>query len=297
MLHQLLRATLILVGITASALSHGQETRAQRILKQLYEPDQRVMVVAHRGDWRGAPENSLQAIENAIEMGVDIVEIDIRPTRDGHLVVIHDKTLDRTTTASGKVSHHTIDELVEVHLRNGYGMPTQHRLPALKEALEVARDRVLVYLDKSEELIPEAYSVVERLGMQDQVLFYGHKTAEELGNEVGDLSKRIHYLPKLGDATPSQHQYLSGHSRAPAFVTSFAVETSPVLENFAVVKKQKARIWASPLWSELCAGHTDELAVDDPDKAWGWLIERGATILCTDRPEELIKYLDEKGLR
>ena len=62
-----------------------------------------VIVVAHRGDWRNAPENSLQAIQNCIDMGVDMVEIDIRETKDCHLVLMHDKTLDRTTNGKGEI--------------------------------------------------------------------------------------------------------------------------------------------------------------------------------------------------
>ena len=64
--------------------------------------DDHIMVVAHRGDWRNAPENSIQAVLNCIEMGIEIVEIDIRMTKDSQLIVIHDKTLDRTTTGKGK---------------------------------------------------------------------------------------------------------------------------------------------------------------------------------------------------
>ena len=61
----------------------------------------RVLVVSHRADWRNAPENSLQGIQNCIDMGVDMVEIDLKKTKDGHLVVMHDKTINRTMTGKG----------------------------------------------------------------------------------------------------------------------------------------------------------------------------------------------------
>lgn len=61
----------------------------------------RVLVVSHRADWRNAPENSLQGIRNCIDMGVDMVEIDLKKTKDGHLVVMHDKTINRTMTGKG----------------------------------------------------------------------------------------------------------------------------------------------------------------------------------------------------
>ena len=75
-----------------------------------------VIVVAHRGDWRNAPENSLQAIQNCIDMGVDMVEIDVRQTKDGQLVLMHDVTVDRTTTGTGKVSELTWEYLQGLQL-------------------------------------------------------------------------------------------------------------------------------------------------------------------------------------
>ena len=61
----------------------------------------KTLIAAHRGDWRNACENSLEAIENAIRMGVDIVEVDLQRTKDGELILMHDRKLDRTTTGYG----------------------------------------------------------------------------------------------------------------------------------------------------------------------------------------------------
>ena len=65
------------------------------------------MVVAHRGDWRYAPENSIAAIEHSIDVGVDVVELDLQMTKDSVLIVMHDGTLNRTTTGKGKVNEWT----------------------------------------------------------------------------------------------------------------------------------------------------------------------------------------------
>ena len=74
-----------------------------------------VLVVAHRGDWRNFPENSLEGIENAIKMGVDIVELDVQRTQDGVLILMHDETLNRTTTGKGKVSEVTMDYISNLY--------------------------------------------------------------------------------------------------------------------------------------------------------------------------------------
>ena len=278
--------------IGAASCVAAEPSRAERLLEELYDPAGRVLVAAHRGDWRNFPENSPRAIDSAIEMGCDIVEIDIRVTRDGHYVVLHDKTLDRTTTGSGKVSHHSLAEIKGLRLLNGYGMPTEEVVPTLEEALELCRGRVLVYIDKSEHAIAEVHQLAESLGVQDQVLYYGHFDAGKLDDELGSLAKQLHYLPKLGDGTTSPGAYLRGFAgRVPAFVTSFETADSVVLEQFRTIRESGSRVWASPLWPELCAGRTDDAAIDDPEAAWGWLIDRGASILCTDRPARLIAYL------
>lgn len=79
------------------------------ILSELSAPaKQSVLVVSHRGDWRNAPENSLQAFQNCIDMGVDMVELDLKKTKDGELILMHDNTLNRTTNGTGKPEDYTL---------------------------------------------------------------------------------------------------------------------------------------------------------------------------------------------
>ena len=86
-----------------------ERSEVDRIIDLLYQADTSyVMVVSHRGDWLHAPENTLEAIQLCIDLGVEIVEIDVRQTVDEHLVVIHDSSLDRTTNGTGRVDEHTL---------------------------------------------------------------------------------------------------------------------------------------------------------------------------------------------
>ena len=69
-------------------------TYAQDVKEEFkISPSKEILVVSHRADWRNAPENSLQAIQNCINMGVDMIEIDLKRTKDGHLILMHDKTI------------------------------------------------------------------------------------------------------------------------------------------------------------------------------------------------------------
>ncbi len=81
----------------------------ERIRRTILNPDTAtVIVTSHRADWRNFPENSIEGIESAIAMDADIVELDVKPVADGTLIIMHDHTLDRTTTGTGKVADATM---------------------------------------------------------------------------------------------------------------------------------------------------------------------------------------------
>ncbi|GAB1417176.1 hypothetical protein MASR2M117_25820 [Paludibacter sp.] len=126
-----------------------------------------VFVVAHRGDWRNAPENSIEAIERAIAMKVDVVEIDIRQTKDSNFVLIHDETIDRTMTGKGEVSDFTVEELKGMLLKSGNGIKTHERIPTLKEALLVTKGRILVNIDKGGSYIKEILPIIKETGTEN----------------------------------------------------------------------------------------------------------------------------------
>ena len=87
----------IMIGILFAfpfCLSADEPVKA--IYAKITNPDNKeITVVAHRADWRYAPENSLAAIESSIRLGADVVELDVQKTKDGQLILMHDKTLDR----------------------------------------------------------------------------------------------------------------------------------------------------------------------------------------------------------
>jgi glycerophosphoryl diester phosphodiesterase len=97
-----------------------------------------MQVAAHRGGAALAPENSLAAFRNAVALGADALEFDVHLTSDGEPVVIHDATLERTTTGRGAVQDTTLARLRALHLRDRAGKVTGERIPMLAEVLDVA---------------------------------------------------------------------------------------------------------------------------------------------------------------
>ena len=271
--------------------------RIEAIRRELLDADgSRVLVVAHRGDWRNAPENSLQAIRNCIEMGVDIVEIDVRMTRDRRLVLMHDETLDRTTTGAGGVWDATLDELRGLRLKNGQGIPTNHRIPTLEEAMHLARGRIMVNLDKCYSLYAEAHATLAETGTLDHAIVKGWQTPPgEFQRRYGALAQDVVFMPIIDLDRPEGHELLAEwrcEQEPPvAYELIFAREPPGIATLCRELRREGSRVWLNALWPFFNASHDDERAVDDPDGSYGWLVATGANILQTDRPKLLSDYL------
>jgi glycerophosphoryl diester phosphodiesterase len=124
-----------------------------------------VVSIAHRGGIvPGFPENTLAAYREAMRQGAHVIEIDLRGTKDGEVVVMHDATLDRTTNGHGRVSDHTLAELKRLDAGHG------ERIPTYEEVLQlVAGSGVLLLLDIKESPILDKRKVVRITRQHDAV--------------------------------------------------------------------------------------------------------------------------------
>ncbi|MEM7486861.1 MAG: glycerophosphodiester phosphodiesterase family protein [Bacteroidota bacterium] len=295
---------LFMISSICNTYAQAMESRAAKILENLKNPSKDyIMVVSHRGDWRYAPENSLQAIQRCIDLGVDVIELDFRLTKDGHLVAMHDETVDRTTNGKGEVSKLSLEEIKKLRLKNACGVRhSRQQVPTLEEVMNLVKGKVLVNLDKTESRwVREAYEVLKKTGTVDHAIFKGNDDYKVMKGKYGRLMDSIIYMPKLWPENKKVRSYREAYEKA---IDPFYYETlfdSEKAETFAMIKDLKADgdgFLAIALWDDLCAGRTDEVALlEGPEKAWGWLIENGANAIMTDRPEELLRYLKSKGMR
>lgn len=301
--------TWLMTGIVSllTIVAHGSgaaepQTHGQQLAESLRKSDGPVMVVAHRGCWKGAPENSLAAIRDCIALGVDAVELDLRFTSDGELVVMHDRTLDRTTNITGKVAATSFADVRKARLRQGKGggdsALTDERIPTFREVLLAARGKILVYVDDKAMTFKAAAREARKLGMADQVILSRFVTPGD--DDISQLARTgIAFNPVIVDT--SQNASLS------AVVTSYASAPPKIyqpvfsnetwfVEGVRQMKRQKARIMVVTLWEDSFAGgHTDARAIANPDQHWGRLIAIGADMVMTDEPEALIAYLEGIG--
>ena len=113
-----------------------------------YAPERPVVVSGHRGGMMtGYPENCIESFEQTLTMMPSFFEIDPRLTRDSVIVLMHDPTIDRTTTGTGRVSDYTCEELQQFFLKDREGNVTPYKIPTLDECIAWSRGRTILNLD------------------------------------------------------------------------------------------------------------------------------------------------------
>lgn len=170
-------------------------------LKKVSEEDfSKVYYCAHRANtWVGTydlclPENSIPAIEKCIEIGVEMVEIDVRKTKDGVLVCCHDASINSVTNGSGNVADLTYAQIMSYDMKSrkkGVVFPGV-KMPTLEQALLACKDKIWVNLDLAKTTISpsEVINVIKKTGMLDQVTCYTGSDVD-LGKSYYGVSDRL----------------------------------------------------------------------------------------------------------
>ena len=260
-----------------------------------------VLVVAHRGDWRYAPENSIMAIEHSIAVGVDVVEVDLQLTKDSVLILMHDASLNRTTTGKGKICEWTLDSIKTLKLKSGCGIKTKETVPTLEEALLAAKGKVLINLDKADRYFDLVVPVLKKTGTTSQIIMKGSRPADEVLSLYGEYLDSILYMPVVylykENAAERMEGYMTDLKPCAYELVYESDEALALPKRLRHDLSGKALIWYNTLWDTICGGHDDDLALKDPDAAFGFLIDTlGARIIQTDRAELLLKYLRDRKL-
>lgn len=278
--------------------------RAEMIAAQIHNPNSKYVVVAcHRGDWRNYPENSIPAIESIIRMGADIMELDLKLTKDSVLVLSHDWTIDRCTTGKGRVSDYTLDELKQFRLRRAHGVATDSlHICTLREALECCKDRICVNVDQGYEYYDMVLAITEELGVTDQILIKGKHSVATVAEKMAAHEHNMMYMPII-DIQKEQGQklfqeYMDTKTVPLAYEVCWKKLTPEVSDCFKKIVESGSKLWVNTIWGSLCGYLDDDKALDcgDPAEVYDQVIALGASMIQTDRPEQLLDYLRKKGL-
>lgn len=286
----------------AAARKQPSESSLKEILSSFWDPNGRVMMAVHRGNWKQAPENSLAAIQYSVVAGADMIEIDVQQTADGVLILMHDETVDRMTNGTGSINEMTFRQLRELRLRQyqgGINQPlTNYSIPTLEEILILIKNKVMINLDKCWDYREQVYEVLLRTGTVSQALFKSTASAAEVQLFLADKIEQPLYMQIIDNSNPEMVQdidYICAAVQPQAFEICFEDEADEriSIEVLDRIKSNHCRIWTNTMWDSICGGHSDIISRVDVSEGWEWHIRRGVNMIQTDDPEGLFAYLNE----
>lgn len=144
-----------------------------------YTPDRIPLICGHRGGAQEHyPENSIAGLEYVLSKMPAFFEVDPRLTKDSVAVILHDATLERTTTGKGKLSDYTWEEVKQFKLKDKDGKPTQYGLHTLDEMLQWAKGKTILMIDKKDVPLAQLYQIIKRNNAESRVLISAYEPAE-----------------------------------------------------------------------------------------------------------------------
>lgn len=291
----------LLLSAAMATPASADVPRAPTLAERLADP--RPLVAAHRGCWRKPAENSLEGMAYCMAHGADMLEVDLRETADGDLVVMHDATLDRTTNLKGPLRDTPTQTVLAARLREGMGGPdaplTDQHVLFFEQLLKVTKGRTLLFLDIKEPVHAKAAALVKRYGMEDRVLWSMNRTYGPA------LYTGLAIAPSA--TMPKFDEYEGGHCRKTADAAADKARYSGVdadiyeavfcsdayLEQVRSAAG-KAGVWINALGPTFMAGREEGDAPAAPNTVWGELLDAGVTAIQTNFPEELTAYIDRR---
>lgn len=232
----------------------------------------RPLVIAHRGDRAFAPENTLAAFKQAADKGADAIEFDVKLTADGQVIVLHDQTLDRTTSGHGNLKDFPLAVLRELDANKQF--PDQfpaEKIPTLAEVFEGVGQRVYMnveltnYATSNDALVLKVVELVRRHGMEDRVLFSSFLAK--------NLRKAASLLPKVPCGLLTLSGWMGWWGRTYAWrgeyyaLHPYYTNVTPALVNRVHAASKRIQVWtvnAENNLKDMVGMGVDGIITDDP---------------------------------
>jgi glycerophosphoryl diester phosphodiesterase len=247
--------------------------------------EERPLAIAHRGHSIAYPENTLEAYRKAIELGVEMIECDVNITRDGELVMMHDPTLERTTTGSGQVSAATWKEIQQLDA-GGKFKPEflGARVPSTEETLLLYKETGILSCfevkganaDESNRIALGLVDLFMKHDMLDKAFMssYHHEALQLAKSKCPELLLAPERLPDDAPADPPEAVRQAKSFPAPVLQHQYTVLTAEVVR---VLHENEIAVWS---WST-----TDEASL-------AFSIELGADALMGDDVQLMLEILN-----
>ena len=247
--------------------------------------DHRPLSVAHRGHSIAYPENTLESYRKAIDLGVEMIECDVNITSDGKLVMMHDPTLDRTTTGSGLVSSATWDEIQRLDAGGKFKAEfAGARIPSTEETLSLYKEAGILSCfevkgadaDESDRIALGLVELLVKHAMLDTAFMssYHHEALKVATSKCPELLLAPERLPDDAPADPPEALRQAQSFPAPVLQHQYTVLTEDVIR---VLHENEVAVWS---WS----------TTDEPSMVFS--IELGADALMGDDVQLMLEVLN-----
>jgi glycerophosphoryl diester phosphodiesterase len=265
----LVKRAAIVLALTLVAANSSQSAAPKRII-----------VIAHRGAHREAPENTLASLEQAIALGCDYVELDVRRTKDGALVIMHDSGVNRMTNGKGKIADLTLAEIRQLEVKSRHGSKWSGlRVPTFDEMLERAKGRMKIYVDHKQAPPAEVLAAINRHGMLHDVVVYNGNP--QILREYKRLAPDVWIMPD--------------HPKDVARIEALCRDLKPETLDGSVVEWTRSQVEAAhqngaQVWVDNRSNLDNEAGIKQD-------VELGVDAIQTDDPATVLKVLKSMGLR
>ena len=246
-----------------------------------YQPSKWPQIIAHRGDSGLAPENTWPAIERAIEIGVDMVEVDVRMTKDGVPVLLHFERLEHTTTGSGLLADHTWEEIQRLDA-GAWKDPefAGERVLSLEDVLDLTRERVPLNLDfQAVDAVAPGVAVVRDAGLSGDVVVSGCQVEcfELMGAATNEITTLLNLDHLPAGIDPAEARAVAHRTVSKASALGAAgINLRHTLVDAALVAR--AREAGLGVW----------VFVVDDEERFGELVDMGVTAVTTNWPARML---------
>lgn len=233
-------------------------------------------VIAHRGAHNGIPENTIAAYQQAIDLGCDFVEIDVRTTKDGKFVSVHNPDINHYVTGGkGQVKDMTLEELGKLDVGEKVGSQWKNtRIPTFEEILKLCKGKIGIYLDLKDAPVDELMKIIRKFDMEDDIVWYISASS----------------LMQMPD--PDR-----------LFGASYIMPDPGVEENLvSVITKLKPTVIASDMgvlsksFVDKCHSFQVKVFVDDykeTEAEWQQMLDWGVDGIQTDKPQHFINFIKQ----
>jgi len=237
-----------------------------------------ILISAHRGNTGWAPENTLATYKEALKVGVDFIEIDVRTSLDGKLVILHDGTLNRTTNGEGPLKNKSFVELREFSAGKGSIEFDKERIPTLEEVCQLIsrwnfwhKKKTYIYVDCKDVAPAPLVEILVKYKLADESYFYGN---DSFLLSLKQVFPQARLMPSLRNKEEIQSKIASLNPAA--FDASFLSLTQEMVDE---IHSKNIRVF------------TDLLGPLDTETNYKKATKLGVDLIQTDKPKLVLETL------